>query len=46
MRLQILTHRLDHGSSLNFSVAPPGKATDEHLDLVIGGGRDFSILQN
>jgi AraC family transcriptional regulator len=37
--LQILTHRLDHGSSLNLSMAPPGKGTDEHLALVIGGGR-------
>ena len=41
--LQILTHRLDHGSSLNLSIAPPGKATDEHLDLVIGGGRGCSL---
>lgn len=36
--LQILTHRLDHGSSLNLS-APPGKGKDEQLALVIGGGR-------
>lgn len=37
--LQLITHRLDHGSSLNLALAPPGKRTDEHLVLVIGGGR-------
>jgi len=37
--LQLLTHRLDHGSSLTLAIAPPGKGTDEHLVLVIGGGR-------
>jgi AraC family transcriptional regulator len=41
--LQILTHRLDHGSSLNLSIAPSGKGTDAHLVLVIGGGRGCSL---
>jgi AraC family transcriptional regulator len=35
---QLITHRLDHGSSLNLAIAP-GKGPDEHLVLVIGGGR-------
>jgi AraC family transcriptional regulator len=37
--LQVLTHRVDHGSSLNLSVPSPDKGTDERLLLVIGGGR-------
>jgi AraC family transcriptional regulator len=37
--LQILTHRLDHGSSLNLSMAPPARGASEQLALVIGGGR-------
>ncbi len=41
--LQILTHRLDHCSSLNLSMPPPGKGTDDHLVLVIGGGRGCSL---
>jgi len=41
--LQILTHRLDNGSSLNLSLASPGKGADEHLVLVIGGGRGCSL---
>ena len=36
--LQILTHRLDHGSCLNLSTTP-AKGKDAHLILVIGGGR-------
>lgn len=41
--LKILTHRLDHGSSLNLSIAPPGERADDHLMLVIGGGRGCSL---
>jgi AraC family transcriptional regulator len=41
--LQILTQRLDHGSSLTLSVAAPGAGRDEHLVLVIGGGRGCSL---
>jgi AraC family transcriptional regulator len=37
--LQILTHRLEHGSCLNLSMAVPDEAADAHLVLVIGGGR-------
>ena len=41
--LQILTHRLDHGSSLNLSMAAQGKGKDQCLALVIGGGRGCSL---
>jgi AraC family transcriptional regulator len=41
--LQISTHRLDHGSSLNLSMAAQSKGKDECLALVIGGGRGCSL---
>jgi len=41
--LQVLTRRLDHGSSLNLSMAAPGSGIDEQLVLVIGGGRGCSL---
>lgn len=41
--LRILTHRLDHGSSLNVTLAVPTNAADAHLVLVVGGGRGCSL---
>lgn len=41
--LKILTHRLDHGSSLSVTIAAPCKGADAHLVLVIGGGRGCSL---
>ena len=41
--LQIVTHRLDHGSSLNLAIASLGNGKDDCLALVIGGGRGCSL---
>lgn len=41
--MQILTHRLDHGSSLNLSMGSQSRGRDECLALVIGGGRGCSL---